>query len=1404
MASRNKTDVELVIKARNDSTKAFKDILGNIKGLENQLKILGKQSNLVSSFKEAEAEAGRLKTQIDLLASAQTKLNKKIGSEKKGTDSYKETRKELTKVNKELRSVTASYNRSQKAIDTYANRAEAAGTSIDKLVKKESKLTDEITDKRRLLAFEQEKKARVEASKVAQKSLQERLKAFKEEKVARQSLEAEQLKSAAVEKKTTSEIYAEKRKAWAEEKKVRAEQQAIARKNIQERLKLYKQEKAATSAASNLSKFRAEAAKLAVAYRNAGGSLAKWRVIVKSSRGDVDRLTVAVNKHTAAKHKEIETQQRQLAKGKQALSYYQRLRSQVIGLVGAYAGLHGVSRSIGSVFDTQNQLIAAQNRFAVGFGGDRGAAADELRFVRSAAEELKLPVEALIEDYSKFVAASRELNFTQSQLREIFLGVAKASVVNKLSVADTKGVYRALTQIMSKNQVMAEELRQQLGDRLPGAIAIMAKAAGKSTAELTKMMEQGRLSGDILIKFGRELDNVYGSQVSAALESPRAKLNDFLNVLFDIRDEVAKSGFIDELTDQLGEIAEELKTEDVKNGLIGIAKAIGSIAKFLVVLAKNWKIVGTIIGTILGLKIIKFVQGVIVTFGALGASSVAVAAKMSKLTGAFSKFGGLLARVIPFLIRFAGPVGLMASLVFSLVDFTGTTQAATKAGGEYEKFLQKYGKSAKNAADSQKDLNKAIKESELKRLDKDYDAEGLKTGIQSAKDELDKLNKDLAKGGTTVSFGSLGDSLFQPIDTKETEDRIQLLADYIELATSRLEQYEVVRERLIATGSRGDEPYELAEFDAERLAAIKKTTAFIEQARKRQDKLESKSLDDQLGLVKNSNALRLKENLLNQKEIQKQVSEHQKKIIDIEQKASGINGISTGGADRQISEQTTKIAALNDQLDQEIIASSLLYKELSINTAKTIDEFTNASLSSLREYISETQDLEGSVDPAVVGQKITAIRSQLESALVGADGATATSIAAGLRQIDAAYEKFTRGVADKNAKAIKAILTKGLSEIRRISTESQALQGSVDVQSIESEFARMFADLEARPGEVARATLQTLRVEYAQFFNQLLGENLQQLQAEIDQSVGQSLEKRLATIRQGYANLRNDFGGKASTADVAALDTTQQQDMQRAGFEAINQLLAQRDQLEFDIEVKRRQGLLTDLEANNQVLMLNEQYRILLMADAELALSNGMNHVAQGATNAANSMQTLNEVQTEMATTINKDLVSGLAGAFDQYVSGAMSAKDAFRQFASDFLRQMAMMILQQKILNSIGGGGLGGAVASVLHDGGIAGSSGTTRSVPSWMFNVAPRFHGGGVVGLASNEVPAVLEKGEGVFTKEQMASMGQKQGANVRIVNSIEPGFVTDSMSGSEGEQVILNHIRRNSYGIRKMIGG
>ena len=86
---------------------------------------------------------------------------------------------------------------------------------------------------------------------------------------------------------------------------------------------------------------------------------------------------------------------------------------------------------------------------------------------------------------------------------------------------------------------------------------------------------------------------------------------------------------------------------------------------------------------------------------------------------------------------------------------------------------------------------------------------------------------------------------------------------------------------------------------------------------------------------------------------------------------------------------------------------------------------------------------------------------------------------------------------------------------------------------------------------------------------------------------------------------------------------------------------------------------------------------------------------------------------------------------------------------------------------------------------------------VPAAAFVGAPRFHSGGVAGLARDEIPAILQRGEAVFTREQLRALGGGRNVRVSIDNRGTPQNVTDTQVHFDADgmvvRIVTDDIRR-----------
>jgi len=92
-------------------------------------------------------------------------------------------------------------------------------------------------------------------------------------------------------------------------------------------------------------------------------------------------------------------------------------------------------------------------------------------------------------------------------------------------------------------------------------------------------------------------------------------------------------------------------------------------------------------------------------------------------------------------------------------------------------------------------------------------------------------------------------------------------------------------------------------------------------------------------------------------------------------------------------------------------------------------------------------------------------------------------------------------------------------------------------------------------------------------------------------------------------------------------------------------------------------------------------------------------------------------------------------------------------------------------------------------------------------LFNGVPKFHEGGVVGMAAETVKNSLEGFSKVVAPQmEAAEAGARTGptrqpVKVTVVNAVDPvSFMSEALGTAEGEEVLLNAIRANADTIKK----
>ncbi|WP_339863181.1 tape measure protein [Paremcibacter congregatus] len=426
------------------------------------------------------------------------------------------------------------------------------------------------------------------------------------------------------------------------------------------------------------------------------------------------------------------------------------VKDQLLGMKSAIAGI-----GFGLFVKGSANAALAQDRYnrALKFGaGDARKMAFEQNFLAQKSEELGLVFLDQVSGFSKLTAASRGTSLQGQATREIWLGLAEAGAVLGFSSDQSAGSIRALEQIMSKGTVQAEELRGQLGERIPGAFQIAARAMGKTTQELNKMLEQGQLlSEDFLPRFAQQLRKEFGVDLVEAMKSPQAQLNRFVNDINAARIDFGQ-GFLGGLIDSTEDFKSVLK-ELIEDGTIReLGEGLGDLARLV---GEN----------------IDFIQAAAIGYGSYKIAALALTPILTVLT---ARQAGLNA------VMRANPLGIVATAVGLLI---GAYSLLAERQSEIEKLEGRQldrGKSINvlmaEMATASNERAKAINNEITALLEKDrLDVETTKRALEAQKNSLS--NAANRPQGTPLPTKALAALDKQIASLDEGLEKIQKSAD---------------------------------------------------------------------------------------------------------------------------------------------------------------------------------------------------------------------------------------------------------------------------------------------------------------------------------------------------------------------------------------------------------------------------------------------------------------------------------------------------------------------------------------------------------------------------------------------------------------------------------------------------
>ena len=238
------------------------------------------------------------------------------------------------------------------------------------------------------------------------------------------------------------------------------------------------------------------------------------------------------------------------------------------GAIGAQVG--GIRQALGATAEYAANL--GKLRIALqGVTTSQDEYKQSLAFIQQTTKDFAIPQEVVTRQFTKLQASVQGAGGNVEDTKTAFNGIVAAVRATGGSLADVDAALTATAQVFSKGKVSAEELRQQIGERLPGAFTLFAEAIGMTPQELDKALEKGQVSLQDFQKFAEAIFKRYGENAKAIADDPKSA-GDRLKVALE---ELSES--VGTLLQPIGQAFQDIFTQITKV----INTAIAALNRFL-------------------------------------------------------------------------------------------------------------------------------------------------------------------------------------------------------------------------------------------------------------------------------------------------------------------------------------------------------------------------------------------------------------------------------------------------------------------------------------------------------------------------------------------------------------------------------------------------------------------------------------------------------------------------------------------------------------------------------------------------------------------------------------------------------------------------------------------------------
>ena len=211
---------------------------------------------------------------------------------------------------------------------------------------------------------------------------------------------------------------------------------------------------------------------------------------------------------------------------------------QVLLFGQAYKLLAFVQDFPGQVGQAVGQLQSFRNTLNA-ISPSAAEAAKSNEFILSIVDKYNVPIQSARDGFTKLYASMEPAGFRGEEIRGLFESISMGAATFGMSADKVDRVIYAFSQMASKGQVMSEELKGQLGDVLPGSMALFAEAAGfkgpDAISKFSEALEDGVYKGQNMVKLLKNvrvvMEQEFGPGAEGAARTFQGGINRMQNSL---------------------------------------------------------------------------------------------------------------------------------------------------------------------------------------------------------------------------------------------------------------------------------------------------------------------------------------------------------------------------------------------------------------------------------------------------------------------------------------------------------------------------------------------------------------------------------------------------------------------------------------------------------------------------------------------------------------------------------------------------------------------------------------------------------------------------------------------------------------------------------------------------------